>query len=361
MNFKEKYDEIVSLIEESDSQDTQLIRQSISTAYGMADREIGEVFRFISGEYFISYYKKRILKKASDMKRQGLPWETVAERMGYADTRALTNAYKTVFDCKLSDALEIEYGEPLYMDNVLKMESSEMDGKGNSEMLYCYQPEETKTIMGIPLAKYEEIERIMDIQTLYGVGKVGAILSCKLSTEEGYDIEKVFDFMKYYLGTDVLENGSNQKNHGITASDAWEEAEIIAKSINKDALYLLMEFDLDYFDAITEAELFNAQNEISVKEADKEYFMFLLKYNEDFPYSLYEEIKSILEREGIDLSEDWRNEIENALYDMDGSDVSFEEALVANMDYDSCAQMGVGEDSIECMLDEMEEARGDND
>ena len=199
MNFAEKYDQLISQIEEAVKANEDEIAEKLSKIYGSNSRLIADAFQFISGTTLSQYIKQRRLVNAMLYKNEhDCSLETAAIKFGFPDAATMSKAFKACFGKSPSQMSkeELEAQQPSSLENI-----------SASEIL----SESNNTSSDIPFEIKEEIEYLARVNEL---SETEAIFAYELSKNRGITLDHAFDLVKDFASQEVLPM-DNREFYGI--------------------------------------------------------------------------------------------------------------------------------------------------
>ena len=133
MNFEEKFNMIISVVEENLSneyRDYKGVTKALERKLGVPSRVISDTFNFVTDVTLGNYILKRKLAAAYDFKiRNQCKWEDAAEKYGYSEASALRRAFKKAYGVTLAEqgdeSKNIKLMEPFSLEDVLRGQNVE--------------------------------------------------------------------------------------------------------------------------------------------------------------------------------------------------------------------------------------------
>lgn len=300
MNFKDKFDKMIDIVEENVEKDSKDIAPIIGKELIVAGRTVNEAFSFITSMPFASYVRgrklarviedvKRMPKKERD-KRQNVI-ENIAYKYGYSDRSTFDRAFKAYYKVTPADVvnndkpfecverLSLEMIMESSMENVINPEfidekttAAVIDNLVNSgSMIINLESEHDRALLN----------DIIDYQALYG-----------LSTEQV--------LLAYELSEDKSARGVSRACEAI----CFGCKELNVKEITddmRDVLYLVVNYNL-YFEEAEKIVLdIRSGSNVDIRRLDRSYIELVVKYNyidgcilENLPYDVYRKRRTFI-------------------------------------------------------------------
>ena len=199
MNFTEKYDQLISQIEEAVKANEEEIAEKLSKIYGSNPRLIADAFQFISGTTLSQYIKQRRLVNALHYKNENdCSLEVAAIKFGFPDAATMSKAFKACFGKSPSQMSkeELEARQPLSLENLYTSETLSGNDTGSSD---------------IPFEIKEEIDYLARVNEL---SRTEAMFAYELSKNHGISLDHAFDLVKDFASPEVLPM-DNKQFYGI--------------------------------------------------------------------------------------------------------------------------------------------------
>ena len=295
MNFREKFDRIVFLVEENIEKDATNISPIIGKDLGIAKRSVNESFSFITSIAFSDYVKGRKHSRIiNEIKTLGnhLGKDAIGEiayKYGYSDRSTFDRAFKRCYQVTPAEVIKkgsafaemekISLDKLLDRDMETAMIQATIDEKTASAVIDDLI---SKGSMIINLESEKDrvlLNEIMECQAMYG-----------LSTEQV--------LLAYELSEDKSVRGIESACEAISI----ECRDLKPKQIDdnlKDCLYLLVNNNIYFDEAATIVSDIRKGSNVDIRRIEKEYLELVTKYNyfngsvlKNLPYDVYMKRKS---------------------------------------------------------------------
>lgn len=227
MTLQEKFDNIISHIENLISVGEIDIPQALSRETGLNLRVLGDAFQFMSEMTLVKYIRQRRLVYALSKRNQyALPIEDVVADAGFSDAAAFSKACKNEFDLtpiQITDEVLKRY-VPLSFTAVVSGVSE--DYMENDTLIST----KNDMICGVTAEQFAEIKAVLELGAIYGLSDEEAEFVyrlsqfCEITTAQAAEFYDDFKLQ--------IENGS-----ALIGPDLFELAE------------LACQYDLSYSEA----------------------------------------------------------------------------------------------------------------
>ncbi len=204
MNLKNKYNEIVKVVENNIIMDSASLQGVLERHMAANLRLLGDAFQFISGKTLAQYIRERKLIHAVMFKnRENVSMDIAAERYGFHDASSMSKSFKTCFGKPPSQVTEEELKRfvPLWFERVLEeME----DGSVSIAMKEDWEKEAASFVL--TTEQFALAREVLAKAAVYGLSDRFAELAYSIHRTSGCDMDAACEFV--YDFQLQIENGS---------------------------------------------------------------------------------------------------------------------------------------------------------
>ena len=341
MNFEEKFNMIISVVEENLSneyRDYKGVTKALERKLGVPSRVISDTFNFVTDVTLGNYILKRKLAAAYDFKiRNQCKWEDAAEKYGYSEASALRRAFKKAYGVTLAEqgdeSKNIKLMKPFSLEDVLRGQNVEekkmREEKLQEERAYGYygnievEADKYNAVQQISFRPHNDEERdlifdIIECQSLFGIDLSMVMLVHSMLEDTG----------KLYIACEC----ASRAFAGRTAESLTD--------MERKVLYFVINWEMEEYEARQMTEIFRDVPVERLKEFSAEYLMVtgaIAQYRRDnsevVPYPVYLKLREIVgavvdrERMKERLEEDIFLRETGFFWDYEGVDDIMEAAL----------------------------------
>lgn len=210
MNAKEKYDNVINLIEERISEAESLkpidIATSITKNFGIALRDLASVFLFFTDSSLISYIRDRQLMAAYEVIIDSKEFRIndAISYTGYSDQPTFTKAFRKLFDMTPKEAWNLKDDSkvhpPLFWDNISASENKR--DKAEEDDMKIVE------IFGMKPEKFAALTESLALKTIYGFDQQQCEMAVDLARRYKTPLKDAFSFVDdFYINSlEVLLN-----------------------------------------------------------------------------------------------------------------------------------------------------------
>ena len=368
MNFEEKFNLIINVVEENLSneyRDYKGVTKVLERKLGVPSRVISDTFNFVTDVTLGNYIQKRKLAAAYDFKRRNqCKWEDAAEKYGYSEVSALRRAFKNAYGVTLSEqgdeSKNIKLMEPFSLKDMLKDQNVEekkmREEKLQEERANSYyenievEADKYNAAQQISFKPHNDEERdlifdIMECQSLFGIDLSMVMLVHSMLE----DTRKLYIACEYASG-----------------AFAGRTAESLTDTERK-VLYFMINWEMDDFTAGQFVEIFRDIPIEKLKGFSAQYLKTvgeMVSYRRDqsevisYPVflKLYEFVGAVLDRERMkkSMEEDEFLRMTDLFWDYRGEDLIMDAALKSVV-------VAAGKKGIEAMTENDNLSKRDQD
>ena len=198
MNARDSYNYLIRSIEEQAEkkyENADKIVLSMQKKMCCDARDLNALFRFMTGETILEYVKKRKLMASYEVliRQQTFKVEDAIDVSGYDNQSSFTKKFSSEFGMSPKEAHK-KKDRSLYTPaktwEEISCDSNQNDGTGEK------LPMKQETKFGILQSSYQQALKIIELESIYGFGKMYTKLANMLFEELESPIEDVFGFVE---------------------------------------------------------------------------------------------------------------------------------------------------------------------
>lgn len=203
MNFTEKYDQLISLIEDAVKANEEEIAEKLAKVLGTNTRHLAEAFQFISGVTLSQYIKQRRLINTVKYKfDSNCSLETAAIKFGFPDAATMSKAFKACFGISPSQISKDTVDD--YKPLALALLSS------------------NQSKLRVPKGIEEEMKNLADD---YGMNENEALFAYELSQKHNVSLYRAFELVDNFANMESLPMDDKELFGIIDQLSAYLESE----------------------------------------------------------------------------------------------------------------------------------------
>lgn len=301
MNFKEKFEKMIDVVEINVDKDAHDVDQIIGKELGVSGRVANQAFSFITSLGFSDYVRCRKLTKIIE-EIQSMTDEEIKEgkniiastayKYGYSDRATFDRAFKREFNVTPADVINnnTPYNCMKRLTFDMIMETS-MERDFNSEAAI-----DEKTTAAVIDNLINSGSMIINLESDKDRQLLNEIMDCQalycLSTDQV--------LLAYELAEDKSSKGLSRACEAIS----FAANELGTKEIDddlRDALYLVVNNNLYFEEAQKIVSDIHSGSKVDVRRIDKVYLDIVVKYNyenglilENLPYDVYVKLRPVI-------------------------------------------------------------------
>ena len=191
MNFAEKYNSIITFIEENLHRKTDEISQIMAGELKISKRALGETFQFMTGLSINEYVRNRRIVNAMRYKLQtDCPLEMVAEEFGFPDQPTISRTCKEALGFSPSQVTEemLDGLHPLQLQDLF-------EDSGNGRILPMRKADRMNAF-GITKSTFSEIRLFLEENTYYDFDDDYLDLAYQIKEKYDLSIEAAYNLME---------------------------------------------------------------------------------------------------------------------------------------------------------------------